>query len=132
MSGLAGFSAINEIKCFGPYGKSFANMCKVRGFQLNGYIPVRLTGGGGGGNQQAHSSPYARQNESKRKNPFISDGGGCRGRHSLTDVYKQKVTDKNPNTKLHCLPGVTDEPTGTPVKSLPGHHPGIKRCQQAA
>lgn len=43
MSGLAGFSAINEIKCFGPYGKSFANMCKVHGFQLNGYIPVRLT-----------------------------------------------------------------------------------------
>lgn len=78
MSGLAGFSAINEIKCFGPNGKSFANMCKVRGFQLNGYIPVRLTGGKKE-NQRAHSSPYSRQNESKRKNPFISDGGGGAG-----------------------------------------------------
>lgn len=74
MSGLAGFSAINEIKCFGPYGKSFANMCKVRGFQLSAYIPVCLTRKKKE-NRQAQSSPYARQKESKRKNPFISVGG---------------------------------------------------------
>lgn len=43
MSRLAGFSAINETKCSGPYGKAFANMCKVHGFQLNGHIPVHLT-----------------------------------------------------------------------------------------
>lgn len=73
------------------------------------------------------SYPYAKQKEMR---PFISGGGGVGSLQ--TDVYKQKVTDKNPNTMLHCLPWFTDEPIGTTAKSLPGKHPEIKRCKQAA
>lgn len=77
--------------------------------------------------------PYAKQ---KDTSPFISGVvGGCReatSKHSRADVYKQKVTDKDPSTMPHCLPRVTDEPTGAAAKSLPGSRPEIKRCKQAA
>lgn len=48
------------------------------------------------------------------------------------DVYKQKVTDKNPNTMLHYVTWFTDEPIGTTAKSPSGKLPEIKRCKQAA
>lgn len=134
MRRVPGCIAINEIKGMVPSRKSFG---KVYGFQLNSHLPMHLSPASPSPPKKRTSQHCLIQCQAKRDESLYFWWGLGRARVGTSkrfqaDVYKQKVTDKNPNTMPHCLPCFTDEPIGTPAKSRPGKHPRIKRCKQAA